>query len=306
MKCFGIMSEFKYACPVCGQHISCDSSQAGTVMQCPTCFQQIIVPQAPAGEDQKLILTGTRVEDKRATTLAEAAGRTRRVGGRFPLAAVTFLLALVLALGAGAYFYGATIVLWLKQWKTADVGAVGAPGSFSRTKQAWNISGAGADIWSVADAFRYVYRPANGDITLTTRVLAVQNTAPWAKAGVMIRDSLSPDSVYAMVLVTPVSGVAFQLRAHAGAEATSVRIVSNVRPPCWLRLTRENDNFTASYSADGQSWTPLGATTIGLQPNALGGLAVSAHSPATLCAASFDHVSVNGGASGGLAKAGGN
>jgi DNA-directed RNA polymerase subunit RPC12/RpoP len=55
-----IMSEFKYACPVCGQHIKCDSSQSGTVMECPTCFQKIIVPQAPVGE-QTYILTGTKV-----------------------------------------------------------------------------------------------------------------------------------------------------------------------------------------------------------------------------------------------------
>ena len=42
------MSEFKYACPVCGQHIKCDSSQAGSQMECPTCFQKITVPQAPS------------------------------------------------------------------------------------------------------------------------------------------------------------------------------------------------------------------------------------------------------------------
>jgi len=58
------MSEFKYACPVCGQHIKCDSSQAGTVMDCPTCFQKITVPQAPTGEDQKLIITGSKVSEK--------------------------------------------------------------------------------------------------------------------------------------------------------------------------------------------------------------------------------------------------
>ena len=59
-----IMSEFKYACPVCGQHIKCDSSQSGTVMECPTCFQKIIVPQAPTGE-QTLILTGTKAGNGR-------------------------------------------------------------------------------------------------------------------------------------------------------------------------------------------------------------------------------------------------
>jgi DNA-directed RNA polymerase subunit RPC12/RpoP len=66
------MSEFKYACPVCGQHIKCDSSQAGTVMECPTCFQKITVPQAPATGEQKFILTGTRVGERPVPTLPGA------------------------------------------------------------------------------------------------------------------------------------------------------------------------------------------------------------------------------------------
>ena len=58
------MSEFKYACPVCGQHIQCDSTQSGTVMECPTCFQKITVPQAPATDDPKFIITGTKVGER--------------------------------------------------------------------------------------------------------------------------------------------------------------------------------------------------------------------------------------------------
>src|SRR5437016_3225117 len=60
------MSEFKYACPVCGQHIQCDSSQAGTQMECPTCFQKIIAPQAPARSDIKLMLTGIKTVERPA------------------------------------------------------------------------------------------------------------------------------------------------------------------------------------------------------------------------------------------------
>ncbi len=58
------MSEFKYACPVCGQHMKCDSSQSGTVMECPTCFQKITAPQAPATDDPKFIITGTKVGER--------------------------------------------------------------------------------------------------------------------------------------------------------------------------------------------------------------------------------------------------
>jgi hypothetical protein len=52
MECFRPMSEFKYACPVCGQHMQSDSSQTGAVVDCPTCFQKIVVPQAPADPSQ--------------------------------------------------------------------------------------------------------------------------------------------------------------------------------------------------------------------------------------------------------------
>jgi DNA-directed RNA polymerase subunit RPC12/RpoP len=299
------MSEFKYACPVCGQHIKCDSSQAGTVMECPTCFQKITVPQAPEGQDQKFILTGSRVEDRRTPTLVETqAGRGRETARKFPVAAAGFLLVLAVAAGAGYHFYRGRIAQWLGHWQTADIGAVGAPGSFSRAGDTWNIAGSGADIWDQADSFFYVYRPASGDVSLTTRVLGLQKTDPWAKAGLMIRASLASDSAYAMVLVTPTSGVAFQQRSQAGSPASSVQIVPNVPAPCWLRLAREKDVFTAGFSTNGKAWTDMTSTTNSLPRDVYAGLGVSAHNYATLCQASFDQVAVKGGTPGGQAKAG--
>jgi DNA-directed RNA polymerase subunit RPC12/RpoP len=59
------MSEFKYACPVCGQHIKCDSTQSGATMECPTCFQKIIVPQAPESDNPKFIITAKKVGAER-------------------------------------------------------------------------------------------------------------------------------------------------------------------------------------------------------------------------------------------------
>ncbi|MGD0614205.1 MAG: hypothetical protein ABSA69_02050 [Verrucomicrobiota bacterium] len=53
------MSEFKFICPVCGQHIATDSAASGTQIECPTCFQKIIVPDAPKS-DSKYILSATQ------------------------------------------------------------------------------------------------------------------------------------------------------------------------------------------------------------------------------------------------------
>jgi hypothetical protein len=61
--CYGTlaapMSEFKFACPVCGQHMAADSSATGTRIECPTCFQEIIVPRPPASAS-KYILSATQ------------------------------------------------------------------------------------------------------------------------------------------------------------------------------------------------------------------------------------------------------
>lgn len=61
------MSEFKFACPVCGQHITADSGASGSRLECPTCFQKIIVPQAPSSPDSKFIISATQVGKPRPT-----------------------------------------------------------------------------------------------------------------------------------------------------------------------------------------------------------------------------------------------
>src|SRR5579862_5040408 len=101
------MSEFKYACPVCGQHIKCDSSQAGTQMECPTCFQKIIVPQAPSDE-QKFILTGQKVGNERPLPKAQEASPVSAPAKSFPGIAVVLLIFVFIAAAVG-YVYRGTI-----------------------------------------------------------------------------------------------------------------------------------------------------------------------------------------------------
>jgi hypothetical protein len=96
------MSEFKFACPVCGQHMMCDASQGGSVMDCPTCFQKIVAPQAPAA-DVKFILTGTKLAEKKA--FAPGLDQAVRVEKKFPAGLVLGLLAVVLVAGAAGFYF---------------------------------------------------------------------------------------------------------------------------------------------------------------------------------------------------------
>ena len=58
------MSEVKFACPVCGQHITAGSEAVGTQLECPTCFRRIVVPQTTSGSSN-LILSATQATQAR-------------------------------------------------------------------------------------------------------------------------------------------------------------------------------------------------------------------------------------------------
>jgi hypothetical protein len=102
------MSEFKFACPVCGQHMMCDSSQGGTVMECPTCFQKITAPQAPSSDEQKFIITGTKKSERPASTIPETASKFAPAKKGFPGALVVVIIFILIG-AAASFIYRRTI-----------------------------------------------------------------------------------------------------------------------------------------------------------------------------------------------------
>jgi len=100
------MSEYRYACPVCGQHIKCDTSQSGAPMECPTCLQKIIPPEPPAEGDQKLILSGKKVDDRPKTSFPSLGQPMMEVPRRnFPVAVLALLVVIVIATTAAAVVF---------------------------------------------------------------------------------------------------------------------------------------------------------------------------------------------------------
>ncbi|HEX9046900.1 MAG TPA: LamG-like jellyroll fold domain-containing protein, partial [Verrucomicrobiae bacterium] len=176
-------------------------------------------------------------------------------------------------------------------WLTEDVGAVGATGAFSLSGGVFTVQGSGADIWSTADGFRYVFQALTGDCSITARVLSQQNTAGWAKAGVMIRETLDASSQYVLNFISPANGTALQQRQGTGASASGVSNNTGITAPYWLRLVRSGDVFTSFVSADGVSWVQTGSTTVSMNANVYVGLADCSVKNGTLCQVQFDNVS---------------
>jgi DNA-directed RNA polymerase subunit RPC12/RpoP len=99
------MSEFKFACPVCGQHITADSAATGSHLECPTCYRKIVVPQAPASADPKFVLSAAEANKPRpprtsTPTLAPVAPKPGSPAIPFLLIAA----ALVLSAAGGALY----------------------------------------------------------------------------------------------------------------------------------------------------------------------------------------------------------
>lgn len=94
------MSEFKFACPICGQHITADSKDTGSQIACPTCFRKIVVPTAPSTEESKFVVSASEVNKPRPKTNPELEGfQPAPKNPAFPLG---LLLLFVIVLAAGA------------------------------------------------------------------------------------------------------------------------------------------------------------------------------------------------------------
>jgi ABC-type transport system involved in multi-copper enzyme maturation permease subunit len=135
----------------------------------------------------------------------------------------------------------------------------------------------------VTDSFYFVHQPlaGNGSITVSVSALRVSlgssgrpGIVPWAKAGLIIKESTRQGSPYAAIMVTSSHGVRMQdnyVNDTAGlpgpVSAASVR---------WLRLDRSGDAVTGYDSADGAHWTKVGTVHVdGLGSTVPGGLFVA-------------------------------
>ena len=169
----------------------------------------------------------------------------------------------------------------------------------------YTMTGSGADIWAVngveADEFHFVYKMLTGAGSIIAKVESVENTNAWAKAGVMIRESLSPDSAHAFACVTPGNGVASQYRPSTGGTSGNFN-QTGITAPYWVKLERSISGlFTVSHSADGRNWQPVtGATAqnISMGSNVYIGLALTSHDAALTCQAVFSNVTTTGNVSG--------
>ncbi len=182
----------------------------------------------------------------------------------------------------------------------------GNPPAFAEAAGTITMSGSGTDIWNVADQFRFACKSLTGDGTLVAKVESIGNTDPWAKAGVMIRESLEPGSRFAAVYATPGNGVRYQARTLNAGTATSDTSVATteqmaLKTPIWIKVERKGSSFSCFYSADGVKWTSMSwnPQTINMTTGPVYiGLVVTSHNATATTTGVFSNVSTTGNVTG--------
>lgn len=174
---------------------------------------------------------------------------------------------------------------------SADIGAPKPTGAttvlaFNRD---YDLKAGGADIYGTTDQFRFAYRILAGDFDVVVRLDALAATDPFAKAGLMARESLAADARNVFAFATPnTNGYRLQTRTATGGSTTlSTNPAPVTYPNTWLRLKRTGNTFTAYRSTTGTTWTQYATTTMSLPTNIYVGLAATSHNTTTATVAKF-------------------
>jgi hypothetical protein len=102
-------------------------------------------------------------------------------------------------------------------WESTDVGEVGTAGRACQGPDGdlfvWS---AGSDIWGTEDSFHFVYQQPIGNGKIAAYVSSQDGGDPFAKGGLMIRQTLDPASPHVLLDVKPDGTIEFMTRSAAG------------------------------------------------------------------------------------------
>ncbi|MGK7912560.1 MAG: prepilin-type N-terminal cleavage/methylation domain-containing protein [Synechococcus sp.] len=181
-----------------------------------------------------------------------------------------------------------------------DIGGPNNPGShnFDPDTGALSFEAGGRDIWNQSDEFHFVSTEITGDATIIAQVTSLNGDHPWAKAGIMMRESLDADSRHSHMLVSNGGGgYSFQHRGSTGGNSASAKNTSlggSSPAPGWIMLERTGNTFSGFASEDGINWVSVGnSVTLNNMPDTIHvGMAVTSHENNDTATADFSDMMI--------------
>ena len=177
-------------------------------------------------------------------------------------------------------------------WCGGDIGANGQRGFSSEGGGVWTLKADGEDVWGRNDDFYYVWQPLHGDGEIKVWLHSQPAAHEWAKAGLMIRESLDDGSKQAMLCLTPGHGSSFQYRKWTDAESSAITPDDGQDAPATLRLRRKGDTITGTIWRNG-GWQTVGSVDIPMWSEAHIGFFANSHNAWNQTEVKFSDVKVS-------------
>jgi hypothetical protein len=184
-------------------------------------------------------------------------------------------------------------------FSNVEIGGATPTGGATYAGGTWKVRGGGSDMWKTADSCHFTYKAMTGDCAIIAKVESVQNTSPSAKAGVMMRTSLSEGAPRAWMAVTPKVQFEQNIQGLAvyGGTNYSNRAYNIPSSSYWVKLERLGNIITGYVSPDGTNWAATDVGRIGAPvPSTIYvGLVVCSTANGTLNTSTFSTVQITGG-----------
>ncbi len=186
---------------------------------------------------------------------------------------------------------GSNCGLLPSHWTSQDIGVPAQSGSACYSNGIFTLSASGNDIWDVADQFHYAYAVLQGDGYFSARIHSLDQSNPWNKFGLMIRESLESGSRHAFMALTSGNGIAFQYRQFTGNNSSNTN-EPGFTAPYWIKLVKKGSVYSAYKSADSVRWIQVGnSIDLGFGNNTpvYCGLALTSHDNNIISVATADY-----------------
>ncbi|MDQ3815092.1 MAG: discoidin domain-containing protein, partial [Armatimonadota bacterium] len=184
-------------------------------------------------------------------------------------------------------------------FSNVEIGGATPNGTASYSGGIWTVRGGGTDIWGANDSSHFTYKAITGDCAIIAKVESVQNTSLNAKAGVMMRTSLSQGAPRAWMAITGGANLEQnmpQLAVYGGTNYGN-KVLARSLPSYWVKLERIGNIITGYVSPDGTNWaaTDVGRIDAPVPDTIYVGLVVCSAANGTLNSSTFSNVQITGG-----------
>jgi TolB protein len=173
-----------------------------------------------------------------------------------------------------------------------DIGDPKLKGSavYDKDAQSYTMSSAGLNMWSTQDQFHFAWKKIKGDFIIKATVQFVgKGTDPHRKIGIIAREKLTANSVYADACVHGDELTSLQYRGKEGDSTYQVVLSSYY--PTEIELERSGNTFTFSAATFGENYKSV-SKDMAIADEVYAGLFICSHREDVVEKAIFTNVRI--------------